>query len=327
MSAPIKIGVTGATGMVGQDMVRALRREPERFEVLPVTRQLADITDKASLEKAFAGLDVVIHAAGFVHPTASRELIFSINYQGTRNAFEAARSAAVKQFIHISSLSTITGQGDKFDLDEDAPLAPCGEAYADSKIEAERYIQGQRGGDQSMAWTILRPGFIYGAGERTWLPRVIQSIQKGQAMLVDAGHRETNVVYVGNLSRLCLNAILNEKAYGQVYNVTDGETVSKKQLFDAIASGIGASPIKRDLPRWVVAPVCRLVSGITGFAGEETRAKFARFSPAAFRLVAVNQGFNVERARKALDLGGAGHKPFSEAMRSTLETFKKENTN
>lgn len=315
--------MTGATGMVGKDLVRALSLEPEKYEVLAVTRQVADVTDRASLQNAFHGLDVVIHAAGYVHPTASRELIFSINYEGTRNAFDAARGAGVKQFIHISSLSTITGQGDKFDLDEDAPLAPCGEAYADSKIEAERFIQAQNYGE--IAWTILRPGFIYGAGERTWLPRVISSIKNGQAMLVDAGHRQTNVVYVGNLSRVCLNAILNKAAYGQIYNVTDGETISKKQLFDAIASGIGARPIKKNLPRWVVAPICQAITGLTSFAGEETKAKFARFSPAAFRLVAVNQGFNVERARKTLDLGGAGHKPFSEAMRSTLETFKTEN--
>jgi Nucleoside-diphosphate-sugar epimerases len=280
MSAPIKIGVTGATGMVGQDMVRALRMEPEKFEVLPVTRQLADITDKVSLEKAFAGLDVVIHAAGYVHPTASRERIFSINYQGTRNAFEAARSAAVKQFIHISSLSTITGQGDKFDLDENAPLAPCGEAYADSKIEAERYIQGQSSGSgqsRSMAWTILSTGFYLWCWRKDLAAQSNPVNQKGQAMLVDAGHRETNVVYVGNLSRVCLNAILNEKAYGQVYNVTDGEKVSKKQLFDAIASGIGARPIKKDLPRWVVAPVCQLVSGITGFAGRGNKSQICSF--------------------------------------------------
>ena len=45
----------------------------------------------------------------------------------------------------------------------------------------------------------------------------------------------TNVVYVGNLSRAVSLSLLNPKAYGQDFNITDGQKISKKDLFDALA--------------------------------------------------------------------------------------------
>ena len=59
-----------------------------------------------------------------------------------KNAIAASKMAGVKHFIFISSLSVITGQGDQFNVDESAPLRPCGESYADSKIEAEKSGHG-----------------------------------------------------------------------------------------------------------------------------------------------------------------------------------------
>jgi nucleoside-diphosphate-sugar epimerase len=340
----ITIGITGATGLVGRALVAqlsktfavvAIGRDSSALTKLlasceheaiskPVAR-IADVCDRQALEQAFVGLDIIVHAAGFVDPMADRQLILSINTGGTANALEAADKAGVKQFIHISSLSVITGQGDQFNLDESAPLQLCGEAYADSKVEAEKLFD-RSNFSYKFAYTILRPGFIYGPGERSWLPRVSKAIASGQAMLVDGGTRETNVVYVGNLVQAVRAAILNEKAYGQVFNITDGEKVSKKQLFDAIADGIGMPRVKKDLPRWLVKPVCQLVTAATANKKmtAESQAKLARFSPAAFRLAAVNQGFSIAKAERILDYNSSKRISFKDGMDITMKSIKAE---
>lgn len=334
MNGALKVGVSGATGMVGRSVVSTLAQaghsvlalarapQPALFQGLPaVSFAAADLTtvDPLELQSLCKGLDVLVHAAGFVDPLAGREEVFAVNLGGTRKIFEAATAAGVRQFIHISSLSVITGQEDQFDLDESAPLRRCGEAYADSKVESEEFISKQNG---PMVWTILRPGFIYGEGERSWLPRVIASIRGGQAVLVDGGKRQTNVVYAGNLSRAVMLCLLNEKSYGQVFNITDGEPVTKKQLFDAVADACGSPRIKKDLPRWLLQPVCTLVTAFARGASAPVRAGLARFSPAAFRLVAVNQGFSIKKAQTLLGYPDKQCLPFAEAMQLTLKSFK-----
>jgi nucleoside-diphosphate-sugar epimerase len=345
MSTDLKtIGVTGATGLVGRALVAELCKT---FAVVAIARDnsalarlvasvesqaivkprvcLADVCDLPALEQAFTGLDIVIHAAGFVDPLADRQVILAINTGGTANALKAADKAQVQQFIQISSLSVITGQGDQYNLDESAPLQLCGEAYADSKVEAEKLFDATNF-HYNFAYTILRPGFIYGPGERSWLPRVSRAIASGQAMLVDGGRRETNVVYVGNLVKAVQAAILNEAAYGQVFNITDGEKVSKKQLFDAIADGIGMPRVKKDLPRWLVKPVCQLVTAATANKkmSAEAQAKLARFSPAAFRLAAVNQGFSIAKAERILDYNSSKRISFKDGMDITMKSVKEE---
>lgn len=334
----IKVGITGATGLVGSDLVSYLS-EPKNVgakdsgvKVRAIARRAdaiagrgdlevacADVLDKAALEAAFVGLDVVVHAAGFVDPLAEKQKIFAVNLKGTENAFQAARACGVRQFIHISSLSVITGQHDQFDLDEQAPLCLCGEAYADSKVESEKYLQElMRGG---LPITILRPGFIYGEGERAWLKRVMQSVSKGQAILVDGGARSTNVVYVRNLSSLIKVCLLNEAAYDQIFNVTDPEFVSKKMLFDTVADALGVPRIKKNLPRAVVKSLFEImgtIGSISGIFNEKSKAQFARFSPGAYRLIAVNQGFSIEKARKVLGYPFADCVGFSQAMQETI---------
>lgn len=338
----IKIGVTGATGLVGRDLVQSLSQAGFSVRALarkPLTQVKwaselamqnpslewfeADISDNLMLADAFKGLDVVVHAAGFVDPLAPRSEIFAINFEGTKNCFVAATACGVKQFIHVSSLSVITGQGDQYNLDESAPLTMCGESYADSKVAAERYITGQTLDD--IKWTVVRPGFIYGPGERSWLPRVIDNIAQGKAVLVDGGSRETNVVYVGNLTLAIRACLLNSTAYGQVFNITDGQKVTKKELFDSIADGMNLPRVSKNVPRWVLKPVFDTIGLIAPLAGSEGRSKLAKFSPGAFRLVAVNQGFSVKKAERLLAYDASnGRQPFKESMVTTLQAIKKD---
>jgi len=329
-----KVAVTGAGGLVGGHLVEHLaglgygvvavvRNSPaflqelaEKYKDSIEIRQ-ADVSQIETLERAFAGCDVVVHAAGSVDPFGSREFIFATNVGGTKNALAAAGTANVRQFIFISSLSVITGQGDQFDVDETATLKPCGESYADSKIEAERVVMSR---SKEIKVTSLRPGFIYGPRERSWMPRLINSIATGKAMLIDGGKKQTNVIYAGNLCKAVELALLNEKSYGQAFNLTDGQVISKKELFDAIADGLGLPRVTKQVPGAVAKLFCQMVSSVAPMLPVEWQRKLARFSRAAFRLAAVNQGFSIKKAE--VELGYTDRIPFAQGMADTLATFK-----
>lgn len=142
-------------------------------------------------------------------------------------------------------------------------------------------------------------------------------------MLIDGGKKETNVIYVENLSRAITSAILNEKAYGQVYNLTDGQKISKKELFDAIADGLGLPRVKKVVPGVAAKLFCEVVSSVAPMMGVDTQRKLARFSRAAFRLAGVNQGFSIAKAERELNY--VDRVPFQTGISKTLVTFKTEN--
>jgi nucleoside-diphosphate-sugar epimerase len=171
-----------------------------------------------------------------------------------------------------------------------------------------------------MKVTSLRPGFIYGPRERSWMPRLINSISTGKAMLIDGGSKQTNVIYVGNLCTAVELALLNQKSYGQVYNLTDGQVISKKQLFDTIADGLGLPRVTKQVPGAVAKVFCQMVSSVAPMLPVESQRKLARFSRAAFRLAAVNQGFSIKKAES--ELGYTNRIPFATGMADTLSTFK-----
>ena len=343
------VAVTGAGGLVGSFLVKYLA--DQGFSVKAIVRsigkpehlydfqrnyagpgkisiEIGDVNDEASLTKIFnnanESVDVVAHAAGNVNPFGKRDEIFATNVSGTKTALKAASDAGLKQFIHVSSLSVITGQGDQFNVDESAPLHLCGENYADSKVEAEKVILefANRQPHSQTKTTVVRPGFIYGPYERTWMPRLIESIKTKKAALIDGGKKETNVVYVGNLCLAIKNAILNQKAYGQVFNITDSETVTKKDLFDAIADGLKLPRVTKVIPGFIAQTFCELISTIAPNLSQSTQMKLARYSRAAFRLAGLNQGFNIDKAKR--DLNYTNCKPFAQAMSETLMHFGAE---
>jgi len=338
MTAKAKVAITGASGLVGSHLaehlvargyaVVAMSRNAAKEPCLTsisgpgsLTLRSVDVNDQSALENAFSGCDVVVHAAGTVDPYGSRQSIFKTNVEGTRNALAAARAASVKQFIFVSSLSVITGQGDQFNVDESAELKPCGESYADSKVEAERLVMSEPQ-SSSLKVSSVRPGFIYGPREKAWMPRLINSIGTGKAMLIGGGIKETNVIYVGNLSQAIENSILNEKAFGQVFNLTDGERITKKQLFDAIADGLSLPRVTKQIPVPVARFACEMISSFAPLLPVEKQRTLSRFSRAAFRLAGVNQGFSVKKAER--DLNYVDRVPFNEGMSKTLEYFKAE---
>jgi nucleoside-diphosphate-sugar epimerase len=103
MGQRMRVAITGGDGMVGG--VLQERLDPRRFELVPLGRDDADVTDLAALERAFASAraDAVVHLAANAHVTAPWDELVGPNVVGAYHAFEAARRTGVRRVVFASS--------------------------------------------------------------------------------------------------------------------------------------------------------------------------------------------------------------------------------
>ncbi len=335
--ADAKVFVTGASGLVGLSLIKSLNaqriravaaiRATTRVDQLREQIQLsqgrmqmvtADLADAEALRSTMRGCDAVVHAAATIDANGQGAGLRAVNVEGTRNALQAAIAAGVRHFVHISSLAVITGEEDKYNVTEEEPLRFCREPYANSKIEAEQIVMKEAARGRIQV-TALRPGFIYGPNEGAWLPRLIDALRKGRVLIIGDGSKETNVIYVENLCQAIGLTLLNPVAFGQVYNLTDGERVTKKQLFDAISDGLNLPKANAHIPMTLARLITELSSLSAPIAPPFLQPFLARYSRPAFRLVAVNQGFDISKAER--ELGYTNRISFVDGMARTLATW------
>ena len=173
----MKTLVTGGTGFVGANVVRALmkrgaevralvrpRSDTRNLDSLEVELVAGDLRDRGSLEAALEGCDTVYHVAAMYALWARnpRE-IYDSNVTGTINILEAAGQAGVQKIVYTSSVATIGLPKDGTPGTEEVPLPPedMVSDYKRSKYLAEQEVlkYAQRG----LPVVIVNPSFPVGA--------------------------------------------------------------------------------------------------------------------------------------------------------------------
>lgn len=160
--------ITGGAGFLGINMVRYLlerKHEVVSLDIAPfdypernqITEVVGDIRDRAAVDKAMEGVDVVIHTAAAL-PLYKPEEIYSTDIDGTRNVIESAHAHGVDRFIHISS-TAVYGIPDHHPLFESDKLDGVG-PYGESKIAAEELCVEYRA--KGMIVPVIRPKSFIG---------------------------------------------------------------------------------------------------------------------------------------------------------------------
>ncbi|MCB1362517.1 MAG: NAD-dependent epimerase/dehydratase family protein [Rhodobacteraceae bacterium] len=160
--------ITGGAGFMGINLIRFLLGRGHRvrsWDIAPFTYPEAgridvlqgDIRDPALHERAFDGIDIVVHCAAAL-PLADAAEIRSTNVDGTRLLLESAKARATARFIHISS-TAVYGIPDHHPLTEDDPMIGVG-PYGESKVLAERLCAEFR--DGGLCLPVLRPKSFVG---------------------------------------------------------------------------------------------------------------------------------------------------------------------
>ncbi len=256
--------VTGATGFLGSHIAEQLVKSGQQARVLvrptsdatfldtlPVEKVVGDLSDRASLERACEGIEVVYHAAAKVSDWGPWGQFRRDTIEGTRNLAHAALRASVRRFVHVSSIGVYGNvSGDDAILSETAPLGRGlyrWSYYGRAKVQAENDLW-RLYEEQGLPLTVIRPAWIYGPRDRAIAPRLYRFLTRGWISLLGDGRNAFYAVFVTDLAHACLMAADNERAVGQAYNCADGRPITQQDFLGLWAEAFHCSPPRRKVP-------------------------------------------------------------------------------
>jgi nucleoside-diphosphate-sugar epimerase len=332
MNAQDLLLVTGATGLVGSHVVARARAEGLRVRAL--VRPSSDVrelqrlgvewvsggmTEPYSLKAALHDVTHVVHCAAKVGDWGDIKAYRQVNVAGLESFLEAAReSSTLRRFVHISSLGVYPAR-DHHGTDETAPLSRTGiDAYTLSKVEAEEVLANRVRREQVPAM-VLRPGFIYGPGDRTVLPRILRRLGAERVVYIGDGTTLLNNTYVGNLVDAVFLALDAAGIDGQAFNIRDPRLVTKREFFETIAELGGFARPSRQLPRGLAKSVATGWEWLWRRLGQD---EAPLLSQATVKFLGYNLDYSIGRAQRVL-----GYRPqvdFTDGMRLTMSWFREQ---
>ena len=259
----MNILITGAHGFVGTNLVRALKERhviygvdivaPER-EGMVNTFGWKDV-DKGKIPR----VDAIIHLAGKAHDTKNQsesEAYFDINVGLTKKIYDYFLQSQAYKFLFFSSVKAVANRVEGEMLTEEAVPQPQG-PYGESKIMAERYIQGRHPAGKSVY--ILRPCMIHGPGNKGNLNLLYQIVKKGIPWPLGAFENKRTFTSVDNLCFAVEGLLLNDVPSG-IYHIADDEALSTNELIGLICEATGHKVRIWHLPKKLMERIASLGS-------------------------------------------------------------------
>ena len=268
--------VTGGSGFIGGRLVerlvgeghkvRALARSDAaaaKVEGLGAAAVRGDLGDRASLAAGASGAEVAFHLAAHLGEWGPWEDFERGNVDGTSNALAACAEAGVKRFVHCGTEAALMAGEPLVQVDETAPLRPDSRApYPATKAKAEQAVHAaNREGFETVA---VRPRFVWGRGDTTLLPEMVETVEKGQFAWVGGGRNVTDTAHVDNVVEGLVLAAAKGRP-GEAYFITDDEPVAFREFVTAMLRTQGVEPPSRSLPAWTAAPLARVAEAAWKF--------------------------------------------------------------
>jgi nucleoside-diphosphate-sugar epimerase len=265
--------VTGGSGFIGGRLiqrlvadgvgVRALARSDRSAAAVEAHGAEAvrgDLADVKAITEGAGGCDTAYHLAANVEQWGPWEDFVRDNVTGTENVLAATRSAGVARFVHCGTEAALIAGEPLRSVDETAPLRPDSRApYASTKARAEQAVRDANG--EGFATVVVRPRFVWGAGDTTLLPAMVDMVRSGKFAWIGGGRQLTDVTHVDNVVEgLVLGA--RKGHAGEVYFVTDGERVGFREFVSALLQTQGVEPPSRSIPTWVAGPLAAASEGL-----------------------------------------------------------------
>jgi len=298
--------VTGGSGFVGRTLipylvergisVRALARSDAAAAAvanLGAAAVRGDIAAPLS-EDALRGADAVFHAAAFVNDWGEEREAFAANVEGTQHVLDAARAAGVPRFVQVSTEAVLVGGRKMRNADETwpRPPRPIG-LYARTKSQAEERVEAAAA--PGFATIIVRPRFIWGAGDTTLLPKLIEGARDGSLRWIGDGRYLTSTCHVRNCCEGMLKAA-ERGAAGGIYFLTDGDPVPFRDFIEAMLRGQGIALPTGTVPR----PVAKAFSWLTDATARLLRLGRPTLPWMTFHLIGEEVTVTDARARREL---------------------------
>lgn len=319
--------VTGATGFVGGNLVRALladgfqvralvrpNSEQRNLVGLPVERVSGDLDSQAILTEQVAGCEVIFHVAA--HYSLWRRdaaAIYRANVTGTENLLAAAQQAGTKRFIHTSSVAAIgvPAPGTLGSESTQTTLAELVGAYKKSKYLAEQAaLKAARGG---LDVVIVNPSTPIGAYDVKPTPTgeiVLRFLQDRMPAYVHTG---LNLIDVEDVARGHILAWQKGRT-GERY-ILGNQNMTLKGMLQQLAAITGKPAPRIAVPHFIPLAVA--------FLDELILARYCGKTPqVSFDSVQMSRKAMYYDAAKAVRELGLPQQPIERALEKAVRWFE-----
>ena len=236
----MRIGVTGASGMVGINVCKEIlsngdelniliREDVSYLDGLSCNKFYGNLSDIDTLEKFCDKCDVIIHSAAMISiGFDAYEKVYEVNFVGTKNLLDASIKKKVKKFIFISTVNAYDKKPIDQNFDEKRELVRKGNAYDMTKALAQELVTST----EEIETVSINPTSVLGKNDfkPSRLGKIIKGVYSGKLpFLVDGG---LDVIDVGDLSKAIYSSISKGKD-GESYLIS-GKFRSFKEIYEVI---------------------------------------------------------------------------------------------
>ena len=300
--------VTGGSGFVGGALLRRLAAEGWRTRALARSESSAarvseagaepvrgDLDDPDAIRAGAEGCEVAFHAAAAVLEWGPREEFVRGNVTGTENALRGCRQAGVRRFVHVGTEAALMVGQPLVRVDETAPLRPDSKAYYPAtKALAEQTVRGASA--NAFETVVVRPRLIWGPGDTTILPGLMEAVEKGRFSWIGGGRHLTDTTHVDNVVEgLLLGAERGRP--GEAYFVTDGEPVEFREFVTELLATRGVTAPDRNTPPFLARTSAGALEGLWRLLRRDSTPPVTRL---AVWLASLECTIDISKAREEL---------------------------
>lgn len=322
----MRVLVTGGTGFVGQHLARALLarghrvavlgREPGRAGALLAAGArgiAADLRDHAAIVAACAGIDAVYHAGALSAPWGRRADFQAINVGGTAHVIAGCERHHVGRLVFVSSPSVLFNGRDQQLLTDAAPYPQhFASIYSASKKHAEDCVNAAIG--RGLPALIVRPKAVFGPGDTSLLPRLVQAARQGRLPQIGDGRNLVDLTYIDNVVQALVLALDAPAALGHTYTITNDEHVPLWGVIRAVLRALGIAANLRRLPVQAALLLARLMQARARLTGREPL-----LTTYTVATLARTQTYDIAATRR--DLGYTPAVSVADGIRTTLDAL------
>ncbi|MGC9467475.1 MAG: NAD-dependent epimerase/dehydratase family protein [Anaerolineae bacterium] len=326
-----RVLVTGASGLVGANLVRALLAQHRNVRALVHTdrRALAgleletfqgDVRDQEALVRAMSGVEVVYHLAGAISLTMNSAVeMQAVNVIGTRNVVTACLRCGVRRLVHFSSIDALRKEPLDEPLEESRPLVDEGLSKAEldalapydrSKAEGERAVRA--GIDRGLDAVILYPTALLG-------PYDFKPSYIGQA-LIQLARGNIPALVTGGFDFVDIRDVVDGAVQAEqmappgARYLLSGHWHSIREVAELVADATGQTAPRLTVPLGLAEIAAPLMPLLARF-----RNSHPIYTRMTLDVLHSNRQVSHERATREL---GYTTRPLAESVRDTLRWFE-----
>ncbi|HEU4328765.1 MAG TPA: NAD-dependent epimerase/dehydratase family protein [Roseiflexaceae bacterium] len=290
--------ITGGAGFLGINMVRYLLERghtvtsldiadfdyPERGRITEIK---GDIRNRADVDRAMQGAQIVIHTAAAL-PLYKAEDIYSTDLDGTRTVLQSAFDHGVERCVHISS-TAVYGIPDHHPLYEDDRLEGVG-PYGECKVKAEEICRAFRA--KGMCVPIIRPKSFVGPERLGVFALFYDWAKDGKNFpMLGSGKNRYQLLDVEDLcAAIYLCATLEPNRVNDTFNIGAKEFTTMREDYQAVLDEAGFGKKIVPLPAGPAIWTLRLLE----------RLKLSPLYKWVYETAATDSFVSIEKAERVL---------------------------